>query len=401
MSLFSLLAISDGQHLDGRGASRYVCYERSIANPIDNFIVQYPGCHRHVKGTSISISHLSPTLLAALSSGAEHADTSTDWPERSWNDLVEAGVTAWSVPEQYGGAGWSATELLVGYEQLASACLTTAFILSQREAAVRRLLATSNTALASQMLPGLARGEVFATVGLSQLTTSRQHQAPALHAATDAAGFRLDGLIPWVTSADRADLVIIGATLEDGRQVLLGLPPRQPGVSLEPPLDLMAVAGSRTCQIRCQGVTLPSSALIAGPAEKVMSGKAGGVGGLETSCIALGHASAAVDYLGQEAQQRPDLATVVQRFDRARAGLHVRLHALAVGAPSPEEVVALRVDCTRLALQASQVAMTVAKGAGFVKPHPAQRWARQALFFLVWSCPRPAAEGLVGHLLPE
>ena len=55
---------------------------------------------------------------------------------------------------------------------------------------------------------------------------------------------------------------------------------------------------------------------------------------------------------------------------------------------------------TRLALQATQVALTVAKGAGFVAPHPAQRWARQALFFLVWSCPRPAAEGIIEHLLP-
>ena len=42
-----------------------------------------------------------------------------------------------------------------------------------------------------------------------------------------------------------------------------------------------------------------------------------------------------------------------------------------------------------------------AKGAGFVRPHPAQRWARQALFFLVWSCPRPAAEALLEELAPD
>ena len=40
----------------------------------------------------------------------------------------------------------------------------------------------------------------------------------------------------------------------------------------------------------------------------------------------------------------------------------------------------------------------LAKGVGFVHPHPAQRWARQALFFLVWSCPRPAAEATLGYL---
>jgi butyryl-CoA dehydrogenase len=347
-----------------------------------------------------SMKQLPPTLLSALSAAADAADASADWPATSWQLLVDGGVTAWSVPTAHGGAGWSPIDLLSGYEQLAGACLTTAFILSQREAAVRRLVASANVELAGQVLPALARVEMFATVGLSQLTTSRQHQSPVLRATLDADGFHLDGLIPWVTGADRADFVVIGATLADGRQVLLGLPPRQAGVTAGPPLALMALAGSRTCQVHCDGVTLSRAALLAGPAEKIMSGKVGGVGGLETSCIALGHAGAAIDFLRQEANGRPDLVPIAEHFEQVRLQTRCRLHALAAQTPPAEAVIAIRVDCTRLALQASQVAMTVAKGAGFVAPHPAQRWARQALFFLVWSCPRPAAEGLIGHLLP-
>jgi alkylation response protein AidB-like acyl-CoA dehydrogenase len=349
----------------------------------------------------IAMTHLADSVLAVLAAGADRADASSDWPAASWRRLAEAGVLAWSVPAAHGGAGLPPAELLAGYERLAGACLTTAFILTQREGAVRRLLAGSNTALAASWLPALARGERFATVGLSQLTTSRQHQAPALRATADGAGFHLDGLIPWVTGADQADLIIIGATLADGRQVLLGLPARHPGVALGPPLPLMALAGSRTCQVHCNGVTLPAEALLAGPAERVMAGKAGSVGGLETSCAALGHAGAAIDYLHDEASRRQELVSIAERFERARLAARARLHALAGRTPTPEETVALRVECTRLALQASQVALTTAKGAGFVVPHPAQRWARQALFFLVWSCPRPTAEGLIGHLLPE
>jgi butyryl-CoA dehydrogenase len=347
------------------------------------------------------MTHLPQSLLSALAGAADQADGCADWPAASWQCLANAGVLGWSVPAEHGGAGWPATELLDGYQQLAGACLTTAFILSQREGAVRRLVASANVELAARVLPGLARGELFATVGLSQLTTSRQHLTPALRATMDAGGFHLDGLIPWVTAADRADLLVIGATLADGQQVLLGLDPRQAGVTIEPPLDLMALVGSRTCQVRCAGVTLPRAALLAGPAEKIMSGKTGGVGGLETSSIALGHAGAAIDYLRQEAASRPDLVAIVEHFERVRDETHLRLHALAVETPATEAVIAMRVDCTLLALQASQVALTVAKGAGFVAGHPAQRWARQALFFLVWSCPRPAAEGLIGHLVPE
>ncbi len=343
---------------------------------------------------------LSPTLLADLAAGADRADASADWPP-AWDALARAGVLSWSIPPAHGGAGKSAVELLTGYEQLAGACLTTAFILTQREAAVRRLVASPNTALAARVLPALARGESFATVGLSQLTTSRQHQSPALRATHDAAGFHLDGLVPWVTGADRADLIVIGATLPDDKQVLLGLLPRQPGVTVEPPLELMALAGSRTCQLRLAGVTVAPELLIAGPAEKIMAGKPGGVGGVETSCAALGLAGAAVNFLIQEASQRPDLAPVAERFQRARTAARARLHTLATTTPTQDAIIALRVECTRLALQATQVALTAAKGSGFVRPHPAQCWARQALFFLVWSCPRPAAEGVIGHLVPD
>jgi alkylation response protein AidB-like acyl-CoA dehydrogenase len=354
-----------------------------------------------VKNPSANPDLLDPELIDALRAGADAADHSDTWPTASWSRLRQAGVLSWSIPREYGGLGRSATELLAGYEQLAAACMTTAFILSQREAAVRRLVASPNTELARRVLPGLAHGDSFATVGLSQLTTSRQHQTPALTASKTADGYCLDGVIPWVTGADHADLIVIGATLGDGRQVLLGLPRGQAGVVVDSPLPLMALAGSRTSEPHLRGVVLGREWLIGGPAEKIMAGKAGGVGGLETSCLALGLAGAAIEFVSQEAGQRPDLATAAQRLAGARQQHRERLHQLALlDAPIQEDMVAIRVDCTRLALSATQVAMTVAKGAGFVVPHPAQRWARQALFFLVWSCPRPAAEGVIGHLLP-
>ena len=311
-------------------------------------------------------------ILERLINAAQAADASPEWPAASWRALREAGVLAWSVPKDYGGAGWSAPELLAGYEQLAGACLTTAFILSQREAAVRRLAASANVALARRFLPHLASGEFFASVGLSQLTTSRQHQAPALTAVATTEGFRLDGTVPWVTGADQADVLVIGATLADGRQILLALPRGQGGVSIEPPLPLMALAGSRTCSIQLNGVVLGSDCLIAGPTEKIMAGKPGGVGGLETSCLALGLAGAAVEHIAQEATRRSDLTLAAERLQQERMRLRSALQALALSSPTQEAMVVIRVDCTRFALQATQVAMTVAKGAGFVAPHPVQ-----------------------------
>src|SRR5436305_6445022 len=117
--------------------------------------------------------------LAILSAQAREADADPRWPQESWQALADAGVLSWTIPPAYQGTGKKATELLAGYEQLAGACLTTAFILSQREAACRRISDSGNETLRGRLLPALTRNEAFATVGLSQLTTSRQHVGPS------------------------------------------------------------------------------------------------------------------------------------------------------------------------------------------------------------------------------
>src|SRR5207249_3720336 len=158
------------------------------------------------------------------------------WPEESWRLIREAGALTWSIPQEYGGAGLDGIELLSGYEKVAAACLTTCFILSQREAACRRILDSGNKALCRSLLPPLAGGKTFATVGLSQLTTSRQHGKPALQAREVGGRLLLDGTMPWVTGAPRADFFITGAVTEDGKQLLAALPREASGIIVEPPL---------------------------------------------------------------------------------------------------------------------------------------------------------------------
>ena len=142
-------------------------------------------------------------VLAVLTENATAADADAVWPAMSWDALCRGGVLTWSVPTAYGGRDLDAVELLEGYAQLGSACLTTAFVLSQREAAVRRLVDSGNEPLCRELLRPLACGGHFATVGLSQLTTSRQHGRPVLAARLTDTAIELNGTIPWVTGVRR------------------------------------------------------------------------------------------------------------------------------------------------------------------------------------------------------
>ncbi len=345
---------------------------------------------------------ISATHREQLTGLAAEADAVASWPAASWKALKEAGVLGWSIPREYGGQGWESGELLAGYEQLAEACLTSCFLLSQREAACRRLIDSGRPSLSRALLPFLASGERFATVGLSQLTTSHQHTQPALRVRETPSALILDGVIPWVTGAARAEHLVIGAALDDGRQVLAVLPADLPGVSVGPPLELMALQGSMTAEVRCAEVTLDREWLLAGPAERVMQSRRG-TGGLETSCLALGVASAAIGHLETEAQGRPELLGIAATLRQQHGGLREVMHRLAAEAPAGEDAVKLRARANTLVLSATQAALTASKGAGFLRQHPAQRWARQAMFFLVWSCPWPAAAATLAQLtaLPQ
>jgi alkylation response protein AidB-like acyl-CoA dehydrogenase len=342
-----------------------------------------------------------PDLLAALAARAAAADAEPVWPADSWNLLRDAGILRWCIPATFGGESRSGPDLLAGYEGLSGACLTTCFILSQREAACRRLRDHGSESLCRELLPALARGDCFATVGLSHLTTSRQHLQPAVTVAMTGSRLHLHGTMPWVTGAAHADYLVTGGVLEDGRQVLVVLPRETPGVRVDPPLPLMALAGSLTTEVHCDHVELERRWLLAGPAERVLTAGKGGTGGLETSCLALGLAGAAIDHLAREAHARPELKAGTARFEDTRQRVRLEMLQLAQGTGSPEAALALRARANALVLRATQAALTASKGTGFLRSHPAQRWARQALFFLVWSCPRPAAEATLAYLTPS
>jgi len=73
--------------------------------------------------------------------------------------------------------------------------------------------------------------------------------------------------------------------------------------------------------------------------------------------------------------------------------------AFAVAVGEKENTGELRADANSLVMRSTQAAMIAAKGVGFVEGHPVGRWCREALFFLVWSCPQSVAEANLCELV--
>jgi alkylation response protein AidB-like acyl-CoA dehydrogenase len=316
-------------------------------------------------------------------------------PHRTWVDeelrlCAKAGLFEWFHQSEFGGQGWDTEQLTRGYLMLSRVCLTTAFVLTQRAGACQRIEGSPNRQFAETWLPRLIRGEAFATVGISHLTTSRQHLlGPTLRATETDSGFQLDGYTPWVTGAPAADLFVVGAALEDGRQVLLGVPRELSGVDVPQANHLLALQASQTGQVTFKQVEVPLSNLLHGPDPNVLQrGRGAGTGGLQTTTLAVGLTSSALEYLSGEVGNRPELKSVASALEVESIALHQDLLAVANGQAtcSNEQ---LRQRANSLVLRATQAALAVAKGAGYSSDHPVGRWCCEALFFLVWSCPQP------------
>lgn len=360
-------------------------------------------------------------LVARLAEMSRSLETQPDWLAEQFTLLARAGVLGWVIPAEWGGSELGQQELIAGYVRLAEACLTTAFILTQFNGACVRIAASDNVQLKSELLPQLARGQLFATVGISHLTTSRQHlDRPAVEAVEMEGGYRLRGEVPWVTGASHADFIVTGGTLLDGRQLLALVPARTRGVVVQPAGKLLALTASQTASVVLEGAVVDRRFILAGPVERVMqSGVGAGTGSLVTSALALGHSKGAVLRLAVEVAQRADLAEILQPLSDECTRLERDIQQAVVCQTQPSQSSlpksppdsllpavgesplspnSLRTRANSLVLRSTQALLAASKGAGFVTGHPAERAVREALFFLVWSCPQPVLAAALREL---
>ncbi len=343
-------------------------------------------------------------LLSKLSDLTIELDHEDAWPADQFQQLGEAGVLGWVIPQIYGGSEISQADLIRGYELLAGSCLLTTFVLTQRNGACLRIAGSENDELKSELLPELCSGKQFATVGISHLTTSRQHlQQPAVRAEQTAQGWAFEGTIPWVTGAIHADYIVTGGTCDDGRQVLAVIPTAAHGVTSDAPVRLMALNASQTGSVQLDAVEVEDRFLVAGPIEHVMKqGQGGGPGSLTTSALATGLAAAATGRLADEASRRPDLREIHANLSAEGERLSNDIRELATDQASAAErglnAESIRQRANSLVLRATQAHLAAAKGAGYVRGHLAERSVREAMFFLVWSCPQPVLSAALREL---
>jgi len=327
-------------------------------------------------------------ITEALDLWGNEYDLSGQWPEKSVKLIAEHGAWRWNLPAEYGGDPVSHAELLRIYEALSAGCMNTSLVSTQRDGAVELIAGSDNETMKRRYLPRLATGDIYTTVGISHLTTSKRGGGHLMKVRPDGDGYRMEGMIPWATGAERAAVIVTGGVLPDGDQILACAPTDRDGLSVDEPADLLVLNPSRTSCVQCRDYRLEADEIIRGPMPKVLTIRTP-VKPLVTSACGLGVAGALLSAIkGMPAGALELFSDAIEPLSRRYEQVRKTLYSAARRLHDPEYEVAstdVRVQVNELVLRLAITALTLSKGSGFMRTHPLQRHAREALFFLVWS----------------
>lgn len=342
------------------------------------------------------------SLSKKLAKLATHYDVTGEWPAQSLDHLTQAGAWTWVIPQPLGGMGLDPLLQTQGYEAVAAGCMSTLLILTQRDGACEFIADSDNEPLKAELLPKLAAHEIMTSLGISQLTTSHQTGRPALTAKPEGSGFVLHGFSPWVTGAAECQYLVIGAALPDGRQVLLAVPTDLQGIVIDPPMQLMAMQSSRTCEVHFKDAVVDERYVLRGPGERILASRST-VKPLVVATAGIGLAGTMVRLIeSQAAKSTGRLAEMAEELSARYQALRDRLMTFAASLLEPGQEVPkteIRVGVNDLLIRLAAGVLTYAKGSGLLRQRDAQRLVREAMFFLVWSAPEDVRTQTLAGLL--
>jgi len=175
-----------------------------------------------------------------------------------WKEMAELGWAGLLVPERFGGMGLGLGEMSEVARGLARSLMPEPLV-PCAVLATRTLVHCGNEALAAELLPRIAQGDLIAALAWQEQAGDLGRRTPATRAAESGGNVSLDGGKRFVHGAAGADGYVVSAQSGAG-MILVWVPADTTGVkrSLEPLAD-----GRYAGRIELAGVRLPERNVLA------------------------------------------------------------------------------------------------------------------------------------------
>ena len=138
-------------------------------------------------------------------------ETTEGYDPAVWTQMAQQlGLQGLTIPEEYGGSGFSYVELIVVLEEMGRALLCAPYYATVGLAA-NALLASGDDAAKKEFLPGIASGETIATLAFTEDSGRWDEDGITLEATKTGDGWTLSGHKMFVFDGHTANLIIVAA----------------------------------------------------------------------------------------------------------------------------------------------------------------------------------------------
>jgi alkylation response protein AidB-like acyl-CoA dehydrogenase len=312
----------------------------------------------------------------------------TGYDEVLWRQMADQlGLQSLAVPEEYGGSGFSFVELGIALEEMGRALVVSPFFASC-VMATQLLLATGDDDANKDFLPGLASGELVATVAIAEDGGSWLPADVAAEAIESAGGWAISGHKAYVLDGVAAGLLLVAARV--GNDVgVFAVHGDAPGLTRRP-LETMDQT-RKMARIVFEGVP----ARLLGSLDR---GRAAIEIMLDHAMVALAAESLggtskvlemAVEYakvreqfgrpIGSFQAIKHKCASVLVELESSRSAVYYGLWAVSVGDPDVPKLASLtKAFCTDTYFYAAGENVQIHGGIGFTWEHPAHLYLKRA-----------------------
>ena len=255
-------------------------------------------------------------------------DKAHAWPRDVYAELNKLGLTALTVPEEYGGAGQDIVAAIAVIEELARSgpCLPGPYIHTAFYGGLN-LSENGSPEQKAHYLPKLARGELFFAYGLSEPDVGGDLASVSTRARLEGDDVIITGAKRWCSGADWADVIyclVRSGPAEDRYRNLsfILIPTDTPGIAMQD-IHHANLRYTASQDVYFDDVRVPAANIVGGPGNwnkgwKLLAGRALDVEKLEISAVALGIARAALDEAWDYAQSRVQFGKPISQHQSVR-----------------------------------------------------------------------------------
>jgi alkylation response protein AidB-like acyl-CoA dehydrogenase len=238
----------------------------------------------------------------------EHANV---YPEAWIEQMKRIGIYGLAVPEEYGGSPVSMPCYVEVTQELARGWMSLAGAMGGHTVVAKLISLFGTEEQKQKYLPGMATGELRATMALTEPGGGSDLQAMTTTARVDGDDLVINGSKTWISNARRSSLIALlcktdpnATPRHSGISVILV--EHGQGLTVSRDLPKLGYKGVESCELSFDDCRVPASAILGGEPGKGFSQMMKGLetGRIQVASRALGVATAALQDALAYAQQR-------------------------------------------------------------------------------------------------